>query len=90
MRNSDAVTLVPPALPVVTQSGGEPARSGAAKNGDDGNREKLRNNPFKRVPESLWTIEKLPGCREGTVEVEAAPATLSRTGAEDDDTGKTA
>ena len=90
MCNSDAIMLVPPTLPVVTQNGGEPARSGAAKHGGDGNREKLCNNPFKRVPEYLWTIEEVPEGREGTVEVEAAPATKSRTSAGDDDAETTA
>ena len=48
----------------------------------------LRNHPFKRVPEHLWTIEKLPGCREGTETAGAAPATKLRDGDNGDNVDK--
>ena len=52
--------------------------------------ETLRNSPIKRVPVHLWTNEEVPEGREGTGEVEAAPATKLRDGAEEDDAEKTA
>ena len=90
MRNSDAIMLVPPTLPVVTQNGGEPERSGGTEHGYGDNEGKLRNNAIQRVPEHLWTIEEVPEGREGTGEVGAAPTTLSRTDAGDDNEEATA
>ena len=60
VHNSNAVTLVPPALPAVTQSGGATTRGGAATHGDDDKQRKLRNTTFQRVPEHLVATGDLP------------------------------
>ena len=80
MRNSIAHPLVPLTPPVTDQSGGATARGGGEAHGHDDNERKLRNSPFKRVPEHLRTNEELPEGREGTREVEAALATKLRDG----------
>ena len=75
---------------MVDQTGGASTGSGGAEHGYGDNEGKLRNNAIQRVPEQLEATAKLPGCREGTGKVEAAPATLSRTGAGDDNEAVTA
>ena len=90
MRNSNAVTLVPPTLPVVTQNGGEPATSGGSTYGYGDNTRKLRIKAIQRVPEYLRATREVPGHWRGPKEVGGALAAESRTGAEEEEDDKAA
>ena len=69
MRNSVAHLLVPLTPSAVDQNGGEPARSGGAKHGDDDNSKGAPQRFNQAVPEHLWTTRELPEGRGGTEEV---------------------
>ena len=58
--------------------------------GDDDNNKGAPQRFNQAVPEHLGTTRELPEGRGGAENVGAAPATLSRTGAEDDDAETTA
>ena len=57
VRNSNATTLVPLTLAVVSQNGGEPERGGAAKHSNGDNERKLRSGHSSRCPSDY----RLPG-----------------------------
>ena len=90
VRNSNATTLVPPALPVVIHNGGEPARGGGATYGYADNTRKLRTKAIQRVLKHLKAIREVPGHWRGSKEAGGALAAETLAGSEDDNGDKAA